>query len=324
MPYLTSRHSLFSRRQFLLGTSTLGTTLALFRCTPKGTITQGRARDASVSERARVVYDVALELAQLERNSGGRLCVAILDTASGVLQGHRMDERVGMCSTFKLLLAGIILREGDQGRLQLDQAVPFTEADMVSTSPITKMHVGTGSMSVRALAEATETTSDNTAANLLLKLVGGPIGLTAKLRELGDLTTRIDRNEPEMNRVLAGDPRDTTTPRAMAETAARLLTSDLLSPAARAELLGWMQATKTGAKRLRAGFPVGLRAGDKTGTGMAEGMPDRYNDVAIVWPPGKPPLLIAAYYESPVHSDDMRDEDQAVLASVGRIATLGF
>jgi beta-lactamase class A len=316
------QHCSCSRRQFLLGTSALGLPLALGGCAPRVARATNTARENQPS--AGASSEITRELAQLERTAGGRLCVAILDTDTGAFVGHRMDERVGMCSTFKLLLAGIILREGDQGRLQLEKAVPFSAADMVRNSAITEAHLAAGSMSVRALAYAAQTTSDNTAANLLLKLVGGPPGLTAKLRELGDGVTRVDRVEPEMNHVVAGDVRDTTTPRAMVSTAARLLTKGLLSPAALAQLLEWMQATKTGTKRLRAGFPAHLRAGDKTGTGSGPGMPDRYNDVAIVWPANRPPHLVAAYYESPVHADEMRDEDQAVLASVGRIATRAF
>ena len=267
-------------------------------------------------------------LAALEQRAGGRLGVAVLDTGSGALLGHRQDERFGLCSTFKLALAGVVLRLIDQGRLKADQWVPYTQADLQSYAPVAKQHLTQGGMTVQALAEATQTTSDNTAANLLLGLMGGPAGLTQHLRDLGDTTTRLDRLEPAMNLVPVGELRDTTTPAAMARTTAALLTGQALSPASRARLADWMVATQTGLKRLRATLPPGWRAGDKTGTAMAPGMVDKYNDVAIFWPPahtGRAPVIVTAYYDTAkAHEQGIREQDEAVLAEVGRWALLGF
>lgn len=263
-------------------------------------------------------------LAVLEKRVGGRLGVALLDTTSGRCTGHRVDERFGMCSTFKLPLAAVVLRQIDRGLLRADQWVPYKRADLVAHAPVTRAQVGRGGMRVVALAEAAQTTSDNTAANLLLGLIGGPAGFTAALRELGDTVTRLDRMEPQMNRVVPGDERDTTTPAAMARTVARCLTGDALAPISRTLLIDWMVATETGQRRLRAGLPAGWRAGDKTGTAMAEGMMDKYNDVAITWPPGRAPLLISAYYETARAHGRMRPEDEAVLADAARLVAREF
>ncbi len=260
-------------------------------------------------------------LAKLEKKTGGRLGVALLDTGTGALTGHRLHERFGMCSTFKLPLAAAILRKVDEGSLRLDQWVPYTQADMVPYAPVTQKLLAQGGMTVQALAEAAQTTSDNVAANLLLQLLGGPAGFTSMLRAAGDTVTRLDRIEPAMNEVPRGELRDTTTPQAMAQTVSRQLTGGWLSSNATTLLTGWMVATQTGTKRLRAGLPPAWRAGDKTGTAMAPGMPDKYNDIAIVWPPGRAPLIVTAYFETRVpHGGRMRDADQAVLAQVGRIA----
>lgn len=259
-------------------------------------------------------------LAALEQRIGGRLGVALLDTATGATTGHRADQRFGMCSTFKLPLAAVILREIDQGRLRFDQFVPYTKADFVPHTPVTGRHLADGGMTVGALAEAAQTTSDNLAANLLLKLIDGPAGLTRRLRELGDPTTRIDRIEPAMNIVLPGEVHDTTTPAAMASTVARIATGDWLTPASRERLLGWMIATDTGLKRLRAGFPTDWRAGDKTGTYFAKGMAGKYNDLAITWPPGRAPLIVTAFYETAKPADELSDKEAGILAEVGRIA----
>ena len=262
----------------------------------------------------------AMTLSELERRSGGRLGVCVLDSDSGLRLEWRSEERFGMCSTFKLLLAAIVLREVDAGRLSLETVLPYSEADMVPYAPVTEKHLAAGGMSIDALTEATQTTSDNVAANLLIKKLGGPEKITAALRAMGDTVTRLDRMEPEMNLVPAGEERDTTSPRAMAQTVAGLYTNNWLSAESQARHKQWMIATNTGARRIRAGLPADWIAGDKTGTGIAPMMANKYNDVAVIWPPRRKPVVIAAYYEASGYFERMRDQDQAVLAEVGRIA----
>lgn len=259
-------------------------------------------------------------LQALEAKAGGRLGVAIYPFGARRAFGWRIDERFGMASTFKLALAGLILAEADAGRLSLDQFVPYTEKDIVAHAPVTKPGLAQGGLSVRALAEGTQKTSDNPAANLLLAKIGGPEGFTARLRALGDGATRLDRLEPAMNFGPPGEVRDTTTPAAMARTAAALLAGDVLKPASRALLAQWTVETETGLQRLRAGFPKGLKAGDKTGTAIAAGMANKINDVAMVWPEGRAPIAIAAYYEAPSTDQPVTPAEQAVLAEAGRIA----
>ena len=155
------------------------------------------------------------------------------------------------------------------------------------------------------------TESDNTAGTVLLASFGGPAGLTAFARSLGDQKTRLDRWETALNEAKSGDPRDTTTPAAMLENMRKLLVGDGLSPASRKQLVAWLVANKTGAKRYRAGLPHDWQIGDKTGTG-ANGAT---NDIAIMWPPNREPILVAGYYSESTASDDQRS---AVLAEVGR------
>ncbi|MEM9054433.1 MAG: class A beta-lactamase [Pseudomonadota bacterium] len=258
---------------------------------------------------------------QLEAQHGGRLGVTFLDTATGRTAGHRMTERFGLCSTFKLPLAGVILREADAGRLSLDTILPITEDDMVSHAPVTKKHIDTGGMSLKALAEATQKTSDNPAANLLLNYLGGPDAFTQKLRDLGDMTTRLDRYETAMNIVPPGEVRDTTTPLAMAQLIARFLAPDTLSAESRETLIQWMRDTATGKNRLKAGLPPEWKPGNKTGTAYHKSMPNKYNDVAVAWPEANAPVIIACYYEGPEHVLAVRPEDEAVLKYVGEIAS---
>lgn len=257
------------------------------------------------------------QLAALEARSGGRLGVDALDTGTGRRIAHRADERFAMCSTFKLFLAAAVLSRVDAGKESLGRRVSYTAADLLDYAPVTKAHVGEGAMTVGALCEAAVEESDNTAANLLLKGLGGPGGLTAYLRGLGDGTTRLDRNEPELNANEPGDARDTTTPGAAVATVDKILLGDVLSPSSRDGLLGWLVACKTGTSRIRAGMPENWRVGDKTGTG-ARGAT---NDVAILWPPGGKPILVAAYFSD---SKKPQEERNAVLAEVGRIVAGAF
>ena len=252
-------------------------------------------------------------LAALERQHGGRLGVAMLDTGNGDRIAHRADERFLMCSTFKWLAAAAVLARTDHATEKLDRRVVFGKDALLSYAPITSQHVGGQGMTVAELCEAAITLSDNTAANLLLTRLGGPTALTAFLRRLGDKVTRLDRMEPELNVSSPGDERDTTTPSAMLQDLQRLLLGDALSDMSREQLTAWLRKTVTGKDTLRAGLPVDWTIGDKTGSG-AHG---ERNDVAIVWPPNRKPLLIAAYYVNP-NTDDARRNH--VLAEVGRIA----
>jgi len=260
-------------------------------------------------------------LVALEQKSGGRLGVCAIDTATGRKLAHRGDERFAMCSTFKLPLAGALLRAADRGTLKLDTVVPYGKEDLVPHAPVTEKNLDKGGMTIRDLAEAAQKTSDNVAANLLLKQIGGPAGFTQFFRDIGDSVTRLDRYEPEMNAGgVENDERDTTTPAAMAETVRKLMLTGALSRGARLVLREWMIDTKTGLKRLRAGLPSDWAAGDKTGTAM-NGKLGKYNDVAIAWPKDREPLVVAAYFNVPQSSEDIEDQHQGVLAEVGRIAS---
>jgi beta-lactamase class A len=248
----------------------------------------------------------------LEQRSGGRLGAAVLDTHDGRRFAWRGDQRFRMCSTFKMPLAAAVLRRVDQGRERLDRRIAYGPEVLVrmGNSPVVEKHVGRG-MTVGELCEATITRSDNAAANLLLDALEGPAALTRFLRAIGDQTTRCDRREPELNTGAEDDPRDTTTPIAIVETWKTLLTTDTLSTASRKQLTAWVGANRTGDKRLRAGLPRGWKVGDKTGNNGR----DQTNDIAVIWPPGRKPMFIAAFHDKGSADDDVRS---AVLADVAR------
>jgi beta-lactamase class A len=248
--------------------------------------------------------------AKIEADSGGRLGVAVLDTAKGALAGHRLDERFPMCSTFKALAAAAILARVDAGQEQLSRRIGVEMKDILSYAPVSKQHVGCD-MSVAELCEAMVTLSDNTAANVLLASMGGPSAITRYVRSLGDELTRLDRTEPGLNESAPGDSRDSTTPAAMARDLRALVTGSALSASSRDQLTAWLIGCKTGDAKIRAGLPKSWRVGDKTGSGSHGSS----NDVAVMWPEGGAPVVVAVYLTETAAPDDKRN---AVHAAVGR------
>jgi beta-lactamase class A len=261
--------------------------------------------------------DVSAALAKLEARLGGRIGLAALDIGNGKSLSFRGDERFAMCSSFKWVLAAAILARVEQGQLSLDRFIAYDAHALLPHSPVTGAHLKQGGMTIGGLCAGMIAISDNGAANLLLKQVGGPAGYTTYLRKLSDTVTRLDRNEPTLNSNLPGDPRDTTTPNAMIGTMRRILTGDALKPASRETLLDWMRHCETGGQRLRAGLPPGWTEGDKTGTGSRGAAVDN----AIVWPPRRKPILIAAYLSG---SDKPVAALESAFAEIGRLVASSF
>jgi len=252
------------------------------------------------------------ELPAIEARIGVRLGFAALDTGTGHLLSHRGAELFPMCSTFKFLLAAFVLSKVDAGTEQLSRAIPYSENELLGYVAVTRARVKEGALPIGDLCAAAVELSDNSAANLLLAQVGGPAGLTQFLRSMGDQVTRLDRAEPDLNTSIPGDPRDTTSPTAMIHSMKVLLTGSVLSGASKAQLIAWLEKCKTGGQRLRAGIPKGWRAGDKTGTGDNGAV----GDLGIFWPPGKAPILMAAYVAG---GSATKTEREAAIASAARV-----
>ncbi|MEU8390768.1 class A beta-lactamase [Micromonospora sp. NPDC048843] len=249
------------------------------------------------------------EFRQLEEQFGARLGISAVDTGTGRTVEYRADERFAYASTWKALAAAEVL-DGTTDA-QLDRVVRYSARDLVAHSPITEKHVGEG-MSLRALADAAVRYSDNTAGNLLLRHLGGPAGFEAKLRALGDTVTDVARYETALNEATPGDRRDTSTPRALAGDLRAYTVGVALEPADRDVLRGWLRGNTTGAALVRAGVPAGWVVGDKTGTG---GYGTR-NDIAVIWPPDRAPIVLAV-----LSSRDTRDAtpDDVLIAQATRV-----
>lgn len=255
---------------------------------------------------------ITAKLEQLEHSNGGRLGVVVIDTGTGERCGLHAEERFPMCSTFKFLLAAAVLQRVDRHQEKVDRSIAIPPKPLIYNSPLTEPHAG-GTMTVAELCEAALIRSDNTAANLLLETIGGPAGLTNFCRSIGDDVTRLDRTETKLNEATPGDPRDTTTPSAMADDLNKILLDDVLSPAARGQLTAWMLANQTGLDKLRASLPKAWRAADKTGSNGGNTM----NDIAVFWPTAGKPIIVTAYITQCPGPDSKR---AAMLKRVGEFA----
>ncbi|MEO3772076.1 class A beta-lactamase [Micromonospora sp. B9E7] len=283
--------------------------VSLAACGPAGAVEQP-TRDRVVPATASSAGDRDYEFRQLEERFDARLGVYAIDTGTGRTVGYRADERFAYSSTFKALAAAEVLDETTDA--ELDRVVRYSADDLVTYSPITEQHVADG-MTLRAIADAAVRYSDNTAGNLLLRQLGGPQKFEQELREVGDRVTDPARYETVLNEARPGDRRDTSSARALARDLRAYAVGDVLEPADRDVLTGWLRGNTTGGELIRAGVPDGWVVGDKTGAG---GYGTR-NDIAVIWPPDRAPIVLAV-----LSSRDEKDAsyDNALIARATEVA----
>lgn len=276
----------------------------------------GAASAFAPAARAFEPLSLADQLKHLEDNSGGRLGVAVIDTHDNTRVGWRENERFPMCSTFKIMLASAILARGTAEPTLLRQRLHYRQSELVAYSPVTEKHLADG-MTVIELCAAALQYSDNSASNFLMKLIGGPAGVTRYARSIGDQIFRLDRWETELNSALPGDARDSTSPDAMARSLRRLALGDALGAPQRRQLADWLRGNTTGDTRIRAGAPQGWQVGDKTGAGAY----GTVNDIGVLWRPNDAPLVLALYY---TREEKDAPVANAVLAQATRLVTAVF
>ncbi len=257
-------------------------------------------------------------IAKIEERIGGRLGVALVSPNGELILSHRGSERFAMCSTFKAPLASVLFAAHEAGTVDMFKKFELKDADRVPYMPFVEKKLAEKlPVSLHELAGAAVMTSDNAAANLILKATGGPEAFTKFVRANGDSVTRLDRMEPELNENAPGDPRDTTTPEAMAKLMHKLAVEGAPLDIDKLTLRKWMEDSKTGATRIRAGLPKGWFVGNKTGT--ASGGIAR-NDIAIFKPPTAEfplePLTLTIYIDRPTAPPKQVD---AAMAEVARV-----
>lgn len=255
---------------------------------------------------------ITAELERIEQTLDARIGFAAHNIATGQRWGVNADERFAMSSTFKTLACGALLEQVDEGQLALETEVSFEESELVTYSPVTEQYAGHKPMTLFELCDATMTTSDNTAANLVLQALGGPEAITAFVRSMDDPVTRLDRYETELNEATPGDERDTTTPNAMLATLEKLVLGDVLSDESRQQLEAWMKGNAVADGLFRAAMPFDWIIADRTGAG---GYGSR-SITAIIWPPEQAPTVVVFYI---TETEASFEERNAAIASLGEV-----
>jgi len=253
------------------------------------------------------------QLAALEQAAGGRLGVAAWRQGSELRVAYRADERFPLASTFKAMLAGAVLARSVSQPGLLDQHVRYEKKELVTYSPLTEKHLADG-MSVADLCAATLQYSDNSAANFLMTILGGPQAVTAFARSIGNTVFQLERWETELNSAIPGEVRDTASPASMAHSLQQLLLGNSLPAPQRQQLDAWMRGNTTGDKRIRAGVPAGWQVADKTGSGAYGSV----NDIGVAYPASGAPLVIAVYY---TREQKNADTNQDIITAATRIVT---
>ncbi|MFE5482196.1 class A beta-lactamase [Streptomyces sp. NPDC056527] len=299
MPHVRNRtpaHPVGRTRRCLLAAAAALTLVPLGACGRGGTPATPSSPPPSpprASAGGAAAMPVNARLRELERRYDARLGVYAIDTGSGREVAYNDGARFAYASTFKALAAGAVLRTYTSGGM--GRKVTYSRGDLVDHSPVTEKHVGTG-MTLNELCEAAVRHGDNTAVNLLLDRLGGPKRLDAMLDEWGDRITRVERREPQLNEWAPGATRDTSTPKALAQDLRALVLGDVLGPDERARLTTWLRTSTTGTELIRAGMPKGWVVGDKSGAGSTYGT---RNDIAVAWPPGRAPVVLAVLSNRP-------------------------
>ncbi len=250
------------------------------------------------------------KFSQLEKEFDARIGVYAIDTGSNETIEYKPEERFAFASTYKALAAAILLQQNSLEKLQ--EVIPFNEEDLVTYSPVTEKYVDTG-MTLLEISEAAVRFSDNTAGNLLFEAIGGPEGFEQALREIGDKMTEADRLEPDLNNFTPEDTRDTSTPKALANSLQAFAVSDLLTEEKRELFTDWLKGNATGDSLIRAGAPEGWEVGDKSGAGAY----GTRNDIAVVWPPDREPIVIAILSR---HDTEDAEYDDALISKAAEIA----
>lgn len=254
--------------------------------------------------------DFTQKIHNLENESNGKIGISVINTANNKQLQSRGNETFSIQSTVKAIIAGAILKQSMNDPTLLDKKIHYQQSDIVFWSPITEKNVEQG-LTISELCAAAVSYSDNTATNLLITQLGGTQAVTDFARTLGDNFFRLDNYEPNMNSE-PNDPRDKSTPNAMANNLQQLLFGDILGVSQKDLFATWLKNNTTGDNQIRAGVPKGWVVGDKTGSG-SYGIT---NDIGVLYPPNAEPIIVAIYF---IQKDKDAKKREDVVAAATRI-----
>jgi beta-lactamase class A len=340
---LGSRSASLGRRELLLG----GAGLVLAGC--------GRGKPMTASRTPKLdMKRLDREIGALAAKASGALGFGLMNLESGEFWVRLGERTFPMQSVFKLPLAAAVLGEVDTGQLTLTEVLTLTDKELSPYwSPIADAWPGRTTYTVLELLTAAVSDSDNTAADLLMRRIGGPGVVTGWLQAKKVDEIRVDRYERQLQPDVVGmtsfrpawrgdvafsaamatvppakrraamlaymaAPEDTSTPRGMLGFLRKLDEGELLSPASTNRLLTIMLGSPRGAERIKAGLPKGASFAHKIGTsGTDQGLNAAYNDVGIFTLADRRSYAIAAFLSG---STAPASDRAALFANLGRVA----
>lgn len=271
---------------------------------------------------------IGAELKRLEASSGGLMGLSAIHLQDGRTVSYRDSESFPMASTFKIALAMCILQLIDHEKVALDQMVEIS-ADLLVPPPLIEpyfRHIGLA-ISVANLLDIMMVTSDNSATDALLKLVGGPDYVSQAIAKANIAGMRIDRSTSQFladfleidltegqsfaslfsvlparekarlyalteqaNNNYDDDERDNASPAAMAKLLAKLWHGNLTSIASRDRLFEVMERCEND-NRIKGCMPAHVTIAHKTGT-----LGGSTSDVGVIELPEKSGSVAIAIY----------------------------
>jgi len=226
-----------------------------------------------------------------------------------------------MQSVFKLPLALAVLHQVELGKLSLDQQVRFTPEDRIlphAYSPLQdKYPEANVDVPLRELLRLSVTLSDNVAADILLRLAGGPQPVNAYIASLGVTGFHLQDGEDVLHRDVSAQYRNWFEPSGAVQLLRKISDNSPFTVEHTNLLLNWMHAPAR-TKRLEADLPDGTVVAHKSGTSDVDnGVAHATNDIALITLPDGRRLAIAVFVTDSTADDATREK---VIARIGRAA----
>ncbi|MED7789073.1 class A beta-lactamase [Francisella sp. 19X1-34] len=238
---------------------------------------------------------ISNDIHKIEKHYGGKVGVYTINRNNWHNFTHNETFYFPICSIYKFLVVGAILKESMTDKKLLNEKVRISKNQLVGYTPITKKYVGK-EMTVKELCRAS-ILSDNTATNLLIYKLGGLKKLDSFILSLNDHATKITEIEPKVNNVNLRNNLNKTTPKIITRDLNKIaFSNDVLDKAHRILFKKWLRENNTGDNRIAAKLPKGWKIGNKTGTCDYGST----NDVAIVWPNNSQPIVMSILYTQPI------------------------
>lgn len=245
---------------------------------------------------------------QQEQQIKADIGVALLAEDGKILFNYQGERSFPLNSTHKAFTCAMILEQVDQHQLVLSQKILISPEERVNYSPITQHKT---ELDLATLCSASVSYSDNTAANLIIKQLGGPQAISDNIKERGFRYTHLNRLEPNLNKDNLTKRLDLTTPIEAAQLLRQFVLGDWLSLHSKRQLTQWLLDDQVADELLRATLPKDWKIGDKTGAGSNGSR----SIISVFWSPSGKTYVLAIYLTNTQATISQRNK---AIAEIGR------